>query len=147
MQRHCCPPYVLPNGLFLIPTNLIQHFDFDISPSFITLTEFIHDVIKGRISVSMFKGETMHTYSSTSRLKGFLLLPKNSPIIWRLRPFLWRRKWATPMGVSGMKPREMRNWRPLSGFLHQGNRQKYTSVNYSLCRSILLDTGLSVLLK
>lgn len=57
------------------------------------------------------------THSSTSLLKGFLLFPRNSPIICRLRPFLWSRKCATPMGVSGMKPREIRNWRPLSGFL------------------------------
>lgn len=57
------------------------------------------------------------THSRTSLLKGFLLLPRNSPIICRLRPFLCSRKCATPMGVSGMKPREMRNWRPLSGFL------------------------------
>lgn len=60
------------------------------------------------------------THSSTSRLNCFLLLPRNSPIIWRLRPLRWSRKWATPMGVSGMKPREIRNWMPLSGFLGWG---------------------------
>lgn len=63
------------------------------------------------------------THSRTSLLKGFLLLPRNSPIIWRLKPFLCSRKCATPMGVSGMKPREMRNWRPLSGFLFKKNKE------------------------
>lgn len=62
----------------------------------------------------------MDTHSNTSRLNCFLLLPRNSPIIWRLRPLRWRRKWATPIGVSGMKPREIRNWMPLSGFLQKG---------------------------
>lgn len=63
-----------------------------------------------------------HTYSRTSLLNCFLLLPRNSPIIWRLRPFRWSRKCATPMGVSGMKPREIRNWIPLSGFLKGKDR-------------------------
>lgn len=63
------------------------------------------------------------THSKTSLLNGFLLLPRNSPIICRLRPFLCSRKWATPMGVSGMKPREIRNWRPLSGFLGEETKE------------------------
>lgn len=57
------------------------------------------------------------TYSRTSRLNCFLLFPRNSPIICRLRPLRCNRKCATPIGVSGMKPREIRNWIPLSGFL------------------------------
>lgn len=68
------------------------------------------------------RGRGFHTYSRTSLLNCFLLLPRNSPIIWRLRPFLWSRKCATPMGVSGMKPREIRNWIPLSGFLKRKDR-------------------------
>lgn len=64
------------------------------------------------------------THSRTSLLKGFLLLPRNSPIICRLRPFRCSRKWATPMGVSGMKPLEIRNWRPLSGLLRQKGKGK-----------------------
>lgn len=68
------------------------------------------------------RGRGFHTYSRTSLLNCFLLLPRNSPIIWRLRPFRWSRKCATPMGVSGMKPREIRNWIPLSGFLKGKDR-------------------------
>lgn len=57
------------------------------------------------------------THSSTSRLNCFCLLPRNSPIICRLRPLRCNRKWATPTGVSGTKPRSMRYWMPFSGFL------------------------------
>lgn len=80
-----------------------------------------HNLLK---TCSKKKRNVCHTHSSTSLLKGFLLLPRNSPIIWRLRPFRCSRKWATPMGVSGMKPREIRNWRPLSGFLKQTNQNE-----------------------
>lgn len=57
------------------------------------------------------------THSSTSRLNCFCRLPRNSPIICRLRPLRCSRKWATPTGVSGTKPRSMRYWTPFSGFL------------------------------
>lgn len=60
---------------------------------------------------------TPQTYSSTSRLNCFCRFPRNSPIIWRLRPLRCSRKWATPTGVSGTKPRSMRYWMPFSGFL------------------------------
>lgn len=64
------------------------------------------------------------THSRTSLLNCFCRLPRNSPIICLLRPFLWSRKWATPMGVSGMKPREIRNWRPLSGLLTEKKKEE-----------------------
>lgn len=88
----------------------------------------------------MVSGEKCATYSRTSLLKGFLLLPRNSPIICRLRPFLCSRKWATPMGVSGMKPREIRNWRPLSGFLRTRKRRDRVCETKSLqCRDAILQ--------
>ena len=62
-------------------------------------------------------GERRATHSSTSRLNCFCRLPRNSPIICRLRPLRCSRKWATPTGVSGTKPRSMRYWTPFSGFL------------------------------
>lgn len=87
----------------------------------LTADQSIWQSVIKKISVKVFQ-ETCVTHSRTSLLNGFLLFPRNSPIICRLRPFLCSRKWATPMGVSGMKPREIRNWRPLSGFLRQ-NRE------------------------
>lgn len=64
------------------------------------------------------------THSSTSRLNCFCRLPRNSPIICLLRPLRCSRKWATPTGVSGTKPRSMRYWTPFSGFLVRwGERQ------------------------
>lgn len=60
------------------------------------------------------------THSSTSRLNCFCRLPRNSPIICRLRPLRCSRKCATPTGVSGTKPRSMRYWTPFSGFLGAG---------------------------
>lgn len=52
----------------------------------------------------------------------FCLLPRNSPIICLLKPFLWSRKWATPTGVSGTKFRSIRYWMPFSGFLEAQER-------------------------
>lgn len=63
------------------------------------------------------KGNKNNTYSKTSRLNCFCRLPRNSPIICLLKPFLCRRKWATPTGVSGMNPLSVRYWMPFSGFL------------------------------
>lgn len=60
------------------------------------------------------------THSSTSLLNCFCRLPRNSPIICLLRPLRCSRKWATPTGVSGTKPRSMRYWTPFSGFLGMG---------------------------
>lgn len=59
------------------------------------------------------------THSNTSLLNCLLLLPRNSPIICRLKPFLCNRKWATPIAVSGIKPLDIKNWIPLSGFLQE----------------------------
>lgn len=66
--------------------------------------------------------ESVKTYSRTSLLNCSLLLPKNSPIICLLRPFLCSRKCATPMAVSGTKPRVIRKWMPRSGFLPVDNK-------------------------
>lgn len=44
-------------------------------------------------------------------------LPRNSPIICLLRPFLSRMNRATPTGVSDTKPLSIRYWIPFSGFL------------------------------
>lgn len=66
--------------------------------------------------------ERVKTYSRTSLLNCSLLLPKNSPIICLLRPFLCSRKCATPMAVSGTKPRVIRKWMPRSGFLPVDNK-------------------------
>lgn len=67
---------------------------------------------------------THNTHSNTSRLNCFCRFPKNSPIICLLRPFLCRRKWATPTGVSGTKPRSIRYWTPFSGFLRRNEKAK-----------------------
>ena len=63
------------------------------------------------------KRVTNNAYSKTSLLNCFCLLPRNSPIICLLRPFLCSRKWATPTGVSGTNPLSVRYWIPFSGFL------------------------------
>lgn len=47
------------------------------------------------------------------------LLPRNSPIICLLSPFLSRMNLATPTGVSDTKPLSIRYWIPFSGFLWQ----------------------------
>lgn len=65
-----------------------------------------------------------NTHSNTSRLNCFCRFPRNSPIICLLRPFLCRRKWATPTGVSGTKPRSIRYWTPFSGFLRRNENAK-----------------------
>lgn len=102
-----CPATSKPGGL-----SDLKSLSSSLSPSFsYSCYKILHFCI-------------LTTHSRTSLLKGFLLLPRNSPIIWRLRPFLCSRKCATPMGVSGMKPREMRNWRPLSGFLFKKTKKK-----------------------
>lgn len=67
---------------------------------------------------------THNTHSKTSRLNCFCRFPRNSPIICLLRPFLCRRKWATPTGVSGTKPRSIRYWTPFSGFLRRKENAK-----------------------
>lgn len=67
---------------------------------------------------------THNTHSNTSRLNCFCRFPRNSPIICLLRPFLCRRKWATPTGVSGTKPRSIRYWTPFSGFLRRNENAK-----------------------
>lgn len=73
--------------------------------------------------------EVTWTYSRTSLLNCSLLFPRNSPIICRLRPFLCSRKWATPMAVSGTKPRVIRKWTPLSGFLSTHKQRKAHRAN------------------
>lgn len=60
--------------------------------------------------------ETLKTHVRTSLLN-CCRLPRNSPIICLLSPFLSRMKRAMPTGVSETKPLSIRYWIPFSGFL------------------------------
>lgn len=57
------------------------------------------------------------THSKTAMLKGFCKLPRYSPIICLLRPFLVMRNLATPRGEFSRNPRAIRYAMPRSGFL------------------------------
>lgn len=84
--------------------------------------------------------DSVKTYSRTSLLNCSLLLPKNSPIICLLRPFLCSRKCATPMAVSGTKPRVIRKWMPRSGFLPVDDTHRVSH----RCRELSSGYNLSV---
>lgn len=64
------------------------------------------------------------TYSRTSLLN-CCRLPRNSPIICRLSPFLSRINLAMPTGVSDTKPLSIRYWIPFSGFLQENKNQMF----------------------
>lgn len=68
------------------------------------------------------------THSRTSLLNCFWRLPRNSPIICLLRPFLWSRKWATPTGVSGTNPLSVKYWTPFSGFLQTHKKEGFVFI-------------------
>lgn len=80
---------------------------------------------------------THNTHSSTSRLNCFCRFPRNSPIICLLRPFLCSRKWATPTGVSGTKPRSIRYWTPFSGFLRGNDNAELLIFFHWTCRHLI----------
>lgn len=86
--------------------------------------EFKNDLKHGESRLSSSGSAPLfphHTHSKTSLLNCFCRLPRNSPIICRLSPFLCSRKWATPTGVSGTKPRSIRYCTPFSGFLRRND--------------------------
>lgn len=60
--------------------------------------------------------QSVRTHVRTSLLN-CCRLPRNSPIICLLSPFLSRMNRAMPTGVSDTKPLSIRYWIPFSGFL------------------------------
>lgn len=93
------------------------------------------------------KKKINQTHSKTSLLNCFCRLPRNSPIICLLSPFLCSRKWATPTGVSGMNPLSVRYWMPFSGFLKKIQHSDTGQFKYrweKICLCLILNSEIHI---